>query len=87
LKLLNKGARMPNPKSTLEEIHYSVYPGDKKIILDLKKQEKPILCKLRLSHDWSKNHNGIRYCKKCGRVDFYFGITGIIRKMKEKNKA
>lgn len=61
-------------------------PEDEKEVLRLREQKKPLLCHVPLFafHDWSENKNGIRYCLKCGKVDFYFGITGIIRHLEEK---
>ncbi len=78
---------MPNPTGTLEKIHFLMHPEDAETVLKLRQQKKPLLCKLpfMIFHDWGENHNGIRYCQKCGKVDFYFGITGMLRKMEEHN--
>jgi len=76
---------MPNPQTTLEKIHFLMHPEDEKEVLRLRAQKKPLLCwiPLRIAHDWARSKNGISYCKKCGRVDFYVGITGALRKMEE----
>lgn len=42
------------------------------------------LCRIGF-HDWSPNHNGIRVClaEGCMRIDLYYGITGMLRYMRE----
>jgi hypothetical protein len=77
---------MPNPDKTIEKIHFLMYPEDAQTVLKLREQKKHILCRIPLFafHDWSQNKNGIRYCLKCGKVDFYFGITGLYRYYEEK---
>ena len=45
---------------------------------------KPITCILGF-HKWGKNENGIRTCQKCGKLDKYFGLTGMLRYHREKN--
>lgn len=79
---------MPNPQPTLEKIHFLMYPDDEKEVLRLRAQKKPLLCRVPLwtFHNWSKSKNGISYCLNCGKVDFYVGITGIIRHMEEKGE-
>jgi hypothetical protein len=79
---------MPTTQPTLEKIHFLLYPGDEKEVLKLRAQKKPLACYIPLSnfHDWSVNKNGIRYCLKCGKVDFYFGLTGALRKMEEEGR-
>ena len=53
-----------------------MYPEDEKEVLKLRAQKKPVACYLpfKVAHTWSPNKNGIRYCFKCGKVDFYFGM-------------
>lgn len=79
---------MPSPQPTLEKIHYIMHPEDEKEVLKLRAQKKPLACYIPLSsfHKWSQNKNGIRYCLKCGKVDFYFGLTGVIRKFMENKR-
>jgi hypothetical protein len=79
---------MPSSRPTIEKINFLMYPEDAQEVLRLRAQKKPILCYIPLFafHDWSENENGIRYCLKCGRVDFYFGLTGAIRRMEELKK-
>jgi len=79
---------MPTPQPTLEKIHFLMYPEDKDEVLKLRSQKKPLLCHipLRTCHVWSNSRNGISYCVKCGRVDFYVGLTGIIRYMEEREE-
>ena len=42
------------------------------------------LCKLGF-HNWSENYAGIRMCLRegCTRIDLYYGITGMLRYMRE----
>jgi len=42
------------------------------------------LCKLGF-HNWSDNYAGIRVCLRegCTRIDLYYGITGMLRYMRE----
>jgi len=79
---------MPNPNPTLEKIHFLMYPEDEKEVLRLRTQKKPLLCHppFRACHNWSKSKNGISYCLKCGKVDFYVGLTGMLRYHKEKEE-
>lgn len=79
---------MPSTQPTLEKIHFLMHPEDEKEVLKLQAQKKPLACYIPLSgfHCWSMNKNGIRYCLKCGKVDFYFGLTGLIRYHEEKGK-
>jgi hypothetical protein len=71
---------MPNPNPMLEKIHFLLYPEDEKKILKHRSQKKPVLCRIPLTgfHKWSENKNGIRYCLKCGKIDFNFMITRIL---------
>ncbi len=82
---------MPSPDPTLEKIHFLMYPEDAEKVLALRQQKKPSLCRIPHPlggfHDWSENYNGIRYCQKCGKVDFYFGLTGMLRKLEEREDA
>ena len=41
-------------------------------------------CKLGF-HNWSETYAGIRVClrKGCTRIDLYYGITGMLRYMRE----
>ena len=80
---------MPSPNQTLEKIHFLMYPDDEKEVLKLRAQKKPLACYLpfKVAHTWSPNKNGIRYCLKCGKVDFYFGITGMLRKFRENKQV
>lgn len=41
-------------------------------------------CKLGF-HKWSENYAGIRVCLRrgCTRIDLYYGITGMLRYMRE----
>ena len=68
---------MPTPEPMFENIHFLMYPDDAKEVLKLREQKKPLACYIPLFafHDWGVNKNGLRYCLKCGRVNFYFGIT------------
>ena len=36
-------------------------------------------------HNWSENHGGVRVCLRrgCTRIDLYYGITGMLRYMRE----
>lgn len=80
-KIIN-GDHTPNPTITFEKIHYLIHPEDKKIIMDLKKQKTPLSCKLQF-HNMTEKHNGIRYCKKCGHIDFCIGIEQRLSVLKE----
>lgn len=85
LSTFYRGVNMPSAQPTLEKIHFLLYPEDEKEVQNIRAQKKPLACHipLRTAHDWSPNKNGIRYCLKCGKVDFYFGITGMLRKFEE----
>jgi hypothetical protein len=53
----------------------------KSVLIDIelfKKKAGEWLCR-RGIHKWSKNRCGIRLCKRCPKVDGYFGLTGLIR--------
>lgn len=80
---------MPSSQKTIEHIHFLMYPNDEKDVLKLRAQKKPWRCYLpfKIAHEWSPNKNGIRYCLKCGKVDFCFGITGMIRKLVENKQV
>lgn len=43
-----------------------------------------LFCRLGF-HDWSSNRNGVRICLRCPAVDRYYGLTGLIRYMHEKD--
>jgi len=66
-----------------EKINAYMPDEDANEVFRLRKLEKSILCKLSI-HSWNKDKDGIRFCKKCGKVDLYFGFTGRMRWMKEK---
>lgn len=74
-----------NPLTEAEKIEIYLPQEKAQTILQLQAQKKPLFCHLPLfmAHNWSSNENGIRYCLKCGRVDFYFGLTGVIRRLEE----
>ena len=44
-----------------------------------------ISCRLGF-HKWSVNYNGMRVCLRrgCTRIDLYYGITGMLRYMRER---
>jgi hypothetical protein len=81
--------KTPSSQKIIEHIHFLVYPEDENEVLKLRAQKKPFACYLpfKVAHTWSPNKNGIRYCSKCGKVDFYFGITGMIRKFMENKQV
>ncbi len=41
-----------------------------------------LLCKIGI-HSWTKNHCGIRLCKRCPKIDRYYGVTGFLRYMSD----
>ena len=43
-----------------------------------------LLCMLGF-HNWSENYAGMRVCLRrgCTRIDLYYGITGMLRYMRE----
>lgn len=44
-----------------------------------------LLCRLGF-HNWSENYNGMRVCMRqgCTAIDMYFGITGMLRRLREQ---
>lgn len=72
---------MPSAQKTTAYFYFAQDPELEKTVMKLRAQKKPLTCYLpfKAAHTWSSNKNGIRYCLKCGKVDFYFGITGMVR--------
>ena len=73
----------------LGKLYFLIYPEDETEVLRLRTQKKPLLCHIpfRACHVWSKSKNGISYCLKCGKVDFYVGVTGVLRYHREKEES
>lgn len=46
---------------------------------------KNILCLLGF-HKWTNNKNGCRICKRCHKIDQYFGATGMLRRAGHINR-
>jgi hypothetical protein len=44
---------------------------------------KKFICRIGW-HNWSENRNGVRICNWCPAVDRYYGISGFLRKIHEK---
>jgi len=72
---------MPSAQKTTAYFYYAMYPELEETVIKLRAQKKPLTCYLpfKAAHTWSPSKNNIRYCLKCGKVDFYYNIKGMLR--------